>query len=835
MTPLRSAIFLVCALAVPSLHAQTTLTWGAGGAGGTGTWNTTATNTDWYNGTANVPWTNGDNALFAGTAGTVTISGSVNANQLTFSTAGYTVQGAFLDGSSSGLTVETDADATISASIFSGGSTTPFNKTGSGVLSLSDSDNPFNFGSVNVMAGELRYTGGGSPGFTTPYVLANAAGVALTFSSGSNTVGSLGGGGALGGVVRPNVTSGNLTLEVYGSGDASFAGTIQDNGNATLAFEKEGTSTQTLSGANTFSGAVTVYGGTLNLANSNAYAGITDILGTTNITANTATTTGARLVLSGANGTALNTSAILVGNNGTLVLDNSGAANSQRLPAAAPVSLLGGNLSLLGNATTNTSQTFTGAVNFYGASTITATPAGNATAQFILSSGLGRGSNGTISFSDGGTVTVTGLTNTNGIIGAYATVNGTDWATVDASGRVSAYAGYTSNLATASGADNLRVTSTGAGAGGTLPASQTRNSLNLVNTGTSSGLFQIGPTQTLTLNSGGLLTSGSAGFTVQNGTLTTPGGEIIITNQAALTMAATVADGGTAVTLTKSGAGTLALLGNNTYTGNTNVVQGTVQAAADANLGAGGAVVVSGGTFQATGSFASAKSLQGSSGTVDTGSYNVAFTGGSNTGSFSKVGSGMLSLTNATGTVTMVNGVLHLTNPTTANSSSISLYGGRLEASGNVGSVFASGSSVEISPGSIGQAAALTIGSLTAFATSTVIDFDLGSSAKDSLTLTSSPFLTGANPSVLFRFGNLGGTQAGVAYSLLTLPANGFGVSTSEFGIDPASTAAGYKGTFALTNNVLSVTFSAVPEPGVWVWLLGATAAGGLARRKRRA
>ena len=128
----------------------------------------------------------------------------------------------------------------------------------------------------------------------------------------------------------------------------------------------------------------------------------------------------------------------------------------------------------------------------------------------------------------------------------------------------------------------------------------------------------------------------------------------------------------------------------------------------------------------------------------------------------------------------------------------------------------------EISPGAIGQAAALTLSSL-AVTGSTVIDFDLGSGATDSLTLTTGLSLnSGNNPQLLFRFANLGGTRAGTAYTLLSLPASGLPLSVVNFGIDPASTAAGYQGTFTLANNTLSVTFSAVPEPGACIWLFGA-------------
>src|SRR5580693_5611921 len=54
----------------PRAHGQ--LIWGSGGNGGSGTWNSSLT--DWWNGSSNVTWTNGDSATFAGTGGTVDIN-----------------------------------------------------------------------------------------------------------------------------------------------------------------------------------------------------------------------------------------------------------------------------------------------------------------------------------------------------------------------------------------------------------------------------------------------------------------------------------------------------------------------------------------------------------------------------------------------------------------------------------------------------------------------------------------------------------------------------------------------------------------------------------------
>lgn len=87
-----------------SSHAQTTLNWGATGAGGTGTWDTTTA--DWYNSTlssattwGNVGGATGSMAAFGGTSGTVTIdSGGVMVGVgttpgATFNTGGYVLTG----------------------------------------------------------------------------------------------------------------------------------------------------------------------------------------------------------------------------------------------------------------------------------------------------------------------------------------------------------------------------------------------------------------------------------------------------------------------------------------------------------------------------------------------------------------------------------------------------------------------------------------------------------------------------------------------------------------------------------------------------------------------
>src|SRR5215213_2071212 len=68
------------------------LNWGVGGAGGAGTWDN-GTNLNWFNG-ANVGWSAGNTAVFGGSAGTVTVSGSIPGVQgMTFNTGSYLLSG----------------------------------------------------------------------------------------------------------------------------------------------------------------------------------------------------------------------------------------------------------------------------------------------------------------------------------------------------------------------------------------------------------------------------------------------------------------------------------------------------------------------------------------------------------------------------------------------------------------------------------------------------------------------------------------------------------------------------------------------------------------------
>jgi autotransporter-associated beta strand protein len=83
------------------------------GLGGTGTWSASAVK--WYNGSADVPWQNGHNAVFWGTAGTVTLGAGHTVNSLSFKTTGYTLTGSTLTLGGSAVSVDANVVATINA------------------------------------------------------------------------------------------------------------------------------------------------------------------------------------------------------------------------------------------------------------------------------------------------------------------------------------------------------------------------------------------------------------------------------------------------------------------------------------------------------------------------------------------------------------------------------------------------------------------------------------------------------------------------------------------------------------------------------------------------
>ena len=107
-------------------------------------------------------------------------------------------------------------------------------------------------------------------------------------------------------------------------------------------------------------------------------------------------------------------------------------------------------------------------------------------------------------------------------------------------GTVNALGTYNPNINAAGAMDNVKITSNGGTT--TLAASVATGTLNIQNSSGSTGTVEVGVGQSLTLNDGGLLSSGTSASQIQDGTLTSSTGELIVTNNNHLTIASNIID-----------------------------------------------------------------------------------------------------------------------------------------------------------------------------------------------------------------------------------------------------------------------------------------------------
>jgi len=426
-------------------------------------------------------------------------------------------------------------------------------KSGSGILVLSGA-NTYN-GNTTVASGILRFasstpltglatnsvnvsTGAVAAAayaidqdFLTKVSTASTGAVALHVASANNldltgfTNTSLGATAAVAysGTITPNA---RLYRVGGGSANLTLQTVLADNGGAT-SLAKAGNDTVVLNQANTYSGTTTVNRGTLSLDFSNAASPLTDIV-----------STGSSLALGG------------------------------------------GTLALTGKASTTNSQAVTGLAVNAGASALTLTA--NATANPLLLNlgAVTRATGGTVNFTqpvgtlDASNGLVTSTANdSGGILGGWATIGATDWASNNGTNLV-ALASYATD--TWSAGNNTNVTANTA-----VPADSTTHSLRFhtagVRTHTLAG--------TNTITSGGILVTNTVGnnlSTLTGGIVKGASGKDLVviqnntTNATGLIIGSEIADNTSATGLTKSGAGNLTLTGPNTYTGTTLINAGTL-------------------------------------------------------------------------------------------------------------------------------------------------------------------------------------------------------------------------------------------------------------------
>lgn len=748
-----------------------TVQWGVNGAGGSGAWNSS----NWWNGTSSAAWSTGNIAVFGGTAGTVsTVYPGPSVSGLVFNTAGYSIEGGYLMASGPTLSITTNANARITSTLSGSGFSNTLLKSGAGKLTLGGT----NFiDVVQVNQGELVVEGYSSL-FFSDVSLGNASDVIVTLAStfDSTSMGSLSGGGASGGIVRPDAVARTLSLTLFGGG--TFGGVLADNGPGKLAIDMFSASgTQILQGVNTYSGATSVSSGTL--------------------------------IFSGA-GSALNTASVEV--DSTLRIDNTSVVKNDRLADSVAVTLSSGKLEFVGNSTQAVHETL-GDLVLKAANQIDVSRPGAFGASMSFAN-IVRSRGATLNVTGAPGISIGGLVSSgSGLLPTYI-ISGQEWSKLDGQGEIVAATDYSTNINAAG--DSVKLTTSAM-----LNASISHRRLNVQGTGT----LDLGG-HTLGLTEGGLLTSGGS-FAITNGVIDAGLEEVMIINDRDLSINARISGG----SLSKSGAGLLTLSGDNSYSGPTTITQGVLQVSSERNLGTGDTIYFGGGELRASGNFVSSKNIARTTSfvaVINTNGYDLTFSGEAD--SLQKRGEGTLILADKDiHLVSMTGGTLILSPD--VNMGTISLNEGTLIVAGRVGSLELSGGTLDI--GGVG-AETLTAGSLRSvgsfMGSSVTIKFGLGAETSDLLVIDGS--VVGFTTDLLFDFSNLGGAQAGVDYLLIELGSLG-PQPTWNAQISQNSINNGWEGVFSNTLDGLTVRFTAVPEPSTWM-LIGVAAVGLGWRRMRR-
>ncbi len=534
-------------------------------------------------------------------------------------------------------------DAIVSGVISTAsGGTRGITKTGTGTLVLSGA-NSYD-GTTTVSAGVLNIQNSTALGTTT----------------GSTSVTS----GATLQIQGVNVGAEALTLN--GAGVASVSGgAIGQNG-----------ALVNVSGTNSYGGLLTLGSastissdsGTLNLTNTGTISGsgfaltltgagngsVSSIIGTG---AGTLTKTGTGTWTLSANNTYTGGTTI---NAGTLTLDYSTVAS--KLADTGVLNFGGGTLNLSGGASAHTEVVASTTLTANSSSSVTRTSG----TSVLRMNAITRNAGSTVNFG-AASIADTDTTNTNGILGGYATVGATtgaaDWAvnsTNAGDGSIIALASgsYAAFATTGTNTNNELLTGSS-----TLTGNATTNSLKINTSGTGQSLNLVSG-QTLTLTTGGLMFIGAQDYSITNGTLksnTATNSDLIIQQWGAgnLTIGSVIANGNGLSTLTKAGTGTLTLGGTNTYTGATTINAGTLSVSSlaaggsNSNIGASANaatnLILNGGTLQYTGTTVSTDrlfSVGANGGTIDaSGSGTLTFSNAGAMGFNSQVGTRTVTLT----------------------------------------------------------------------------------------------------------------------------------------------------------------------------------------------
>ena len=596
-----------------------------------------------------------------------------------------------VQGNNGTLTVNNTDASSCSGSIYGGSSNSiTLVKTGAGSLALTG-DYSANQG-LNLVVHEGSVTLGKTNTTSAASITAIDSGATVQYTGAGNQVAGGGitiTGGTLdlngqsessAGTVIVNASTGSTTSTIANTsaGSSSTLGVTSVTLNANLdlnaastatltiaapisggyAVTKTGAGTAVLAGVNTYTGTTTISAGTLQLGNGttngslasasivdnsilvvNTAAGTTQTLSSDISGSGTVTKTGAgTLVLSGTNAyagtTTISAGVLQIGN--TSALGTSGALVDN------------GTLDLHGNSITLTNLSGSGLITSMGSSAATLTLNNSSDCAFSGEIGTnGQYSAVTLVKDGAGTLTLSGTADNSGsaldVEQGVVILGKTSTSGVHAAGSITAIA--TGATVQYSGSGNYQVYQSGSVAitGGTLDLNgQSQTSTGLAVTVSTAG-------STITNSDAGTSSTLNAASVTLNADLT-----LSAASTATLTIAAPIS-GGNGVT--KTGDGTVVLVGNSTYTGTTTISAGTLQ------LGNG----------TTNGSLASASIVDDSAFVVNTASGTSQTLSGtiSGSGALTKTGAGTLVLTGTNtyaGTTTISTGTLQLGNGTTNGS-----------------------------------------------------------------------------------------------------------------------------------------------------------------------
>lgn len=635
----------------------------------------------------------------------------------------------------------------------------------------------------------------------------------LTVTGGNVTVGN----GSSAGSLPASVALNNSTSRIlfHQDIDSTHSGAIGGNGSLT----KNGSGTLTLNASQTYTGNTTISSGTLALGSAGSlgggsYSGNISNTGTLVYSGTASQTFGGNISGSGS----------LAVHAGTLIL----TANNTSF--SGPASILSGATLQIGNGTTGNLSASSGISNN---GTLIVNRTGSITLNNAISGtgALTKNGAGTLVLTGGNTYT--GATTINGGVLQLGS-NGT-------TGSVSASSNFMNDgTLTINRSDSSAFPNSISGTGSFIKAGSGNLTLNGTNTYTGGTTVSAG---TLTLSGGSAIPDSSA--TSVNATLSVAdsetigslsgnstgsislGSQTLTVNQAAAgTYAGTITGSGG---FAKSGAATLTLTANSTFTGTVSISSGTLQ------LGNNG----TSGNFSASASFANSGTL-----TVNRSDSFTLANSISGSGSFVKAGSGALTLNGAAynGTTTVSAGTLRVDGSLATSGATIQ-SGATFSGNATVAGLVTLNSGATISPGSgIGSTGTMSLNGGLSLNSGSTVRMDVFSTNGSSDRIAVAGSLQNAGSLVLETTQSMPGGSFTNNYTLFT--ASSFsgnwtsvsvnGTYTGSFssavsGIWTRNTGDGTLWSYNQNSGILTV----VPEPSVAA-LLGCGAAFLAWRRLRK-